>query len=262
MIPAGFSPLQFLLLGAAIFCAGFVDAVAGGGGLITVPAYLAAGLPPIYVLGTNKFVSSMGTFAAILRYRRSNMLTLRGLAPALAAGIVAAVIGAKLATLMNPAFLRPILLVALPILAWIVWSRHDFGEADQSGEFEKRELRLRTAAVAAPVALYDGFFGPGAGTFYALGLTKFARYDLLGATARAKALNGASNLAALAAFIFARRVMWSVGAPMILASVAGNWLGARFGSRGGAPAIRPIVAAVTAALFLKILFDAARGLIR
>ena len=110
--------------------------------------------------------------------------------------------------------------------------------------------------VAAPVGLYDGFFGPGAGMFYALGFVRACGYDLLGAPGRAKALNLLSNVAALATFLAAGRVAWRVGLPMAAMSISGNYVGAHLGVRNGAKAIRPVVLLVCAALFAKLVFDA------
>ncbi|MDE2512326.1 MAG: TSUP family transporter, partial [Elusimicrobia bacterium] len=163
-----------------------------------------------------------------------------------------------LAVRVDPKWLRPLMLVVLPLVSWLVWSRKDFGREDRSRRLPLRERRLREILVSAPVGAYDGFFGPGAGTFYALGLTRACGFDLLGATARAKALNLLSNLGALFAFAIAGRVNWRVGVPMAAAGVAGNWAGAHLGVRRGAAVIRPAVVLVCAGLFAKLLFDALR----
>ncbi len=257
-VPLGLSPAAFAALGACVFFAGVVDALAGGGGLITLPAYLAAGLPPALVLGTNKLVSSIGTAASAARYQRALRFPLRSFLPALAAALAGAWLGASLAVRADPRRLRPMLLCALPVLAWTLLTRRDFGAEDGSHRLSPSARRRRGALVAGPVAFYDGFFGPGAGTFYALGLVRIGRHDLLGATARAKLLNSASNAAALAAFVASGRVAWRVGLPMVAMSVAGNWTGSHLGLRRGARAIRPAAALVCAGLFAKLLLDAWR----
>jgi len=255
---SGLSPAAFAALGACVFLAGVVDALAGGGGLITLPAYLAVGLPPALVLGTNKLSSSLGTVVATARYHDALRFPLREFLPVLLTAGAGAWLGAKAAVLVDPRWLRPLLLGVLPVVAWLVWSREDFGRDDHSHRLDAAERRRRGLLVAGPIGVYDGFFGPGAGTFYALGFVRVCRYDLLGATARAKALNLLSNVFALAAFVAAGRVRWSVGVPMAAMSVAGNWVGAHLGVKRGAEAIRPVVALVCAGLFAKILFDAAR----
>jgi uncharacterized membrane protein YfcA len=254
---------QTALLGACVFFAGIVDSLAGGGGLITLPAYLAVGLDPALVLGTNKLVSSTGTLVSVVRYQRALRFSLSAFAPVIAATLAGSWLGARAALLVSPDWIRPLLLAVLPVVAWLVWSRRDFGAVDGSGRLSPTEMTRRGVAVAAPVGAYDGFFGPGTGTFFALAFTRWLHHDLLAATARAKVLNLASNLAALFAFVAAGRVHWGVGLSMAALSVAGNWVGAHLGLRRGAEAIRPAVAAVCGGLFLKILYDAAaaRGMI-
>lgn len=255
---SGFSPAAFAVLGACVFLAGVVDALAGGGGLITLPAYLAAGLSPALVLGTNKLASSLGTVVATVRYQRALKFSLKAFLPAMLATALAAWLGARLAMLVDPKWLRPLMLAALPAVTWLIWSRRNFGHEDVSHRLSSADRRRRELLVAAPLGAYDGFFGPGAGTFYALGLVRVCGYDLLGATARAKTLNLMSNLAALSAFVAAGRVGWRVGLPMAALSVAGNWVGAHLGVRSGARLIRPVVVLVCAGLFAKLLFDALR----
>lgn len=252
----GLSPGSFVILGACVFLAGVVDALAGGGGLITLPAYLAAGLPPALILGTNKLASSVGTAVSTARYHRALKLSLRPFLPVIAAALVGAWLGARLALQVDPSWIRPLLLTALPVVAWLTWSRKDFGSEDLSARLSAAERRRRGLLVAFPIGVYDGFFGPGTGTFFALALVRWGRHDLLGATARAKLLNLASNLAALAAFAWAGRLHWGVGLSMSALSVAGHWVGSHLGVRDGARVIRPVVALVCAGLFAKILFDA------
>jgi uncharacterized membrane protein YfcA len=253
------SPLRWAALGGAVFLAGIVDSLAGGGGLITIPAYLAAGVDPALILGTNKLASSLGTFVAAALYRRALKISWTALMPALVAAAAASWLGAVAATHADSSWLRPLLLAALPAIGWIVWSRRATGGQDRSGAFTPRARAVREAAAAAPVGLYDGFFGPGAGTFYALGLTRTAGYDLLSATARAKPLNLASNAAALGAFILAGRVDLRLGLSMAAAGVAGNVVGSRLGIHRGEKVIRPAVALVCAGLFLKLAWDASTG---
>ncbi|OGS41280.1 MAG: hypothetical protein A2506_02315, partial [Elusimicrobia bacterium RIFOXYD12_FULL_66_9] len=229
------------------------------GGLITLPAYLAAGLPPALVLGTNKLASSVGTAVSTARYQHALKLSLRPFLPVIATALAGSWLGARLALRVDPAWIRPLLLAVLPVVAWMTWTRKDFGHEDHSGRLSEEERRRRGLMVAFPIGAYDGFFGPGTGTFFALALVRWGRYDLLQATARAKILNLAANLAALAAFAWAGRLHWGLGLSMSVLSVAGHWVGSHLGLRDGARVIRPVVALVCAGLFAKILFDACRG---
>lgn len=253
-----FGPGATAFLGACVFFAGAVDALAGGGGLITLPAYLAVGLDPALVLGTNKLVSSIGTVASTARYHGALKFPLRPFLPVIAASLAGSWLGARLALALDPGWIRPLLLVALPAIAWLVWSHKDFGSRDESAGLSPRERARRGVLTALPIGAYDGFFGPGTGTFFALAFARWGRHDLLGATGRAKILNLVSNLAALGAFLLAGRVHWKLGLAMSALSIAGHWVGSHLGLRRGAAAIRPAVLLVCAGLFAKVLFDALR----
>jgi uncharacterized membrane protein YfcA len=252
----GLNPGALAILGSCVFLAGIVDALAGGGGLITLPAYMAVGLNPVLILGTNKLVSCLGTSFATFRYHRALRFSFKEFLPVLAAAAVGSAIGARLTLFVDPRWLRPLMLVAFPLVSWLVWSRKDFGAEDSSRSLPPLVARRRAMLVAGPVGAYDGFFGPGAGAFYALGLTRACGHDLLGATGRAKALNLTSNAAALFTFLAAGRVHWRLGLPLAVLAVSGNLVGAQLGVRRGASAIRPVIVLVCAGLFAKLLFDA------
>ena len=254
-----FGPGETLFLAACVFFAGVVDALAGGGGLITLPAYLAVGLNPALILGTNKLVSSIGTVVSTVRYHRALKFPLAAFHPVIAPSMIGACLGARAPLLVDPSWIRPLLLGTLPIVAGLVWSHKDFGTFDESERLTAAERTRRGVLAAVPIGAYDGFFGPGTGTFFALAFTRWGKHDLLGATARAKILNLVSNLAALATFLWAGRVDWRVGLSMSLLSIAGHWVGSQLGVRRGARVIRPAVVLVCAGLFAKILFDALRG---
>ncbi len=254
-----FSPGATLFLAVCVFFAGVVDALAGGGGLITLPAYLAVGLNPALVLGTNKLASCLGTVVSTVRYHRALKFSIKDFLPVIAASMIGSWLGARAALLVDPSWIRPMLLAALPVVAWLVWSKKDFGAIDDSGRLSAAARRRRGVLVAAPIGAYDGFFGPGTGTFFAIAFARWGRHDLLGATGRAKILNLVSNVAALGAFMWAGRLHWQVGLAMSLLSVAGHWVGSHLGVKRGAALIRPVVALVCAGLFAKILFDALRG---
>ncbi|HAH05908.1 MAG TPA: hypothetical protein DCM05_05150 [Elusimicrobia bacterium] len=252
---ADLSALGWASLAVFVFLAGVVDALAGGGGLITLPAYLAAGLPPALLLGTNKLASTIGTTVSTFKYGRGLKLSFHSMLPAAAAALLGSWFGARLALWMDPLWIRWLLLGALPLVAVSVLSKHRFGEADDSGRFTPRALFARSCAVALPIGAYDGFFGPGTGTFLALGFSRLCRFDLLRATAWAKAVNLVSNASALAAFLLAGKAHLAVGLWMGAVSVAGHWTGSHLGLRKGSQAIRPVIALVCAGLFFKVLFD-------
>jgi len=245
-------------LAACVFFAGIVDALAGGGGLITLPAYLAVGLNPALILGTNKLSSCLGTIVSTVRYHRALKFSIRDFMPVIISSMVGAWLGARAAILVDPSWIRPMLLAALPVVSYLVWSKKDFGSSDDSASLTFAERQRRGVLIAAPIGAYDGFFGPGTGTFFAIAFARWGKHDLLGATARAKILNLVSNIAALGAFLWAGRLDWKVGLSMSLLSIAGHWVGSHLGVKRGAALIRPVVALVCAGLFVKVLFDALR----
>ncbi len=250
---------EFAALAALVFFAGIVDSLAGGGGLITLPAYYSAGLDPGLILGTNKLSSAIGTVASARRYFKTLSLEVGPLLPAVAAALAGSFVGAALAMRLDSRYLRPLLLVCIPAAGAALWANPGFGREDLSARFSARQLSWRTAGLAFPIGCYDGFFGPGTGTFLALGLAVVCRYGLLEATARAKLLNLATNAAALAAFLAGGRVQLKLGLAMGAVSVAGHALGSRWGVERGAAVIRPMVLVVGAGLFLKLAVDAWTG---
>jgi uncharacterized membrane protein YfcA len=256
---AGLPPHRFAALAALVFFAGIVDSLAGGGGLITLPAYLAAGLSPALVLGTNKLGSCIGTTASVFNYHRGKTLSPKRLALPVAACLLGSFLGARLATLLHPTYIRTTLLVVLPVLAAFLFFRRDFGHTDETGRHTPAALQARTAAVTLPCGFYDGIFGPGTGTFMALGLTRVAGFDLLEATGLTKLFNLSTNAAALATFLYAGRVSVPLGLSMAVASLGGHYTGSHLGLRGGARTIRPAVLLVCAALFVKLLLDVCAG---
>jgi uncharacterized membrane protein YfcA len=220
-----------------------------------LPAYLAAGLNPALLLGTNKLSSSLGTIASAGRYLHRLRFPLRPFIPLLLCALLGSALGAWLTLSLDPSIIRYLLLAALPLVAIAVLTRHEFGQEDRSAELGPKILRRRSCIISATVGAYDGFFGPGTGTFFALALARWCRHDLLGATGRAKLLNLATNIAALCVFLWSGRLNVTLGLAMAAASAAGHWVGAHLGLRHSGRAIRPTVALVCAGLFFKILHD-------
>lgn len=251
----GFSGSALFSLGLLVFFAGFVDALAGGGGLITLPAYLLAGLNPALLLGTNKMSSSLGTLAAVYRYFTRLRYDLKPFIPLLFASVAGSAAGARLALLIDPSAFRYILIIVIPVSAYLVFSRHSFHLADLSSGLQRSALARRSLLISFFISCYDGFIGPGTGTFLALAFTRFCRYDLLKSTAYAKLLNLSSNAAALATFLWAGKVNVPLGIIMGAASIAGNYAGSHVGIRKGTGFIRFMLLAVCSGLMLRLVWD-------
>ena len=249
-----FSCAALAVLGALVFLAGFIDALAGGGGLVTLPAYLALGLNPRFLLGTNKLSSSLGTAAACLKYNAHLKLRQTGLPLYIIITLCGSAAGAFAATLLDPGFVRYILIFGLPPVAVFVLRNSNFG-APGSVDINERQRKLRLCAIACSVGFYDGFFGPGTGTFLAICFTRFAGLELVEATVSGKYLNLASNISALGWFIAVGRVDIGLGLLMGVCGIGGNWLGAHAGVKKGGAVIRPMLAAVCVGLLVKIVWD-------
>lgn len=247
---------ELLLLCAFAFLAGLVDAVAGGGGLIQVPALFAVypSAPPSLLLGTNKLSSIAGTAMATLRYGWSVPVRWKVILPAAGVAAAGALIGAKAVTLVDPALLRPLVLGMLVAVGVYTLTRRNMGRA---------AAPLRVPGLEAPgiallgglIGFYDGFFGPGAGSFLVFGLVRFFGYDFLGATAASKVLNLATNFGALVLFASTDNVLYVVGLPMALCNVAGGLLGAQIAIARGSGFVRKVFLMVLIGLMVKIAVD-------
>ena len=239
---------------AATMFAGAVDAVGGGGGLITVPALLAAGLPPHLALGTNKGQSVFGSSAALTRYAHANLVDRRVAMTAFPLAVAGSAAGAAAALAIRPDVLRPVVLVLLLLAAAVVLTVRPRDEGMARGPSERRAEWIWGAA-ALVIGAYDGFFGPGAGTFFILVLVGLLHRPLTRATADAKVANFGSNLAALAYFSSRNSILWKLAIPMAGANLIGGFVGAHLAVRRGDRLIRAVVVLVVLGLVVKIARD-------
>jgi len=242
-----------LLLILAAFFAGFVDSIAGGGGLIAMPMLLIAGASPLEALATNKLQGAFGAGTASFAYARAGHVRLRDQLGMAAVSALAAAVGAMVAKSTPADVLRVIMPVILVVVAAFFALKPGLSDLD-------RVERLRPAAfsfTAVPlIAGYDGFFGPGTGSFFMLAFVMLAGFGLLKATAHTKLLNFASNLGSLAVFIPSGAMWWGVGIAMGLAQIAGASLGARVAMKIGARLIKPLIVTVSVAMALRLLWQA------
>ena len=241
------------LCGASLL-AGTVDAIGGGGGLITVPALLAVGLPPHMALATNKGQSVFGSFAALTRYTHAGLVDRESARVAFPLALVASVLGAILAMSLRASVLGPTILVLLVTAALAVTFARP-AEATPGAVGSSRRIVVVMALGAVLIGAYDGFFGPGAGTLWIALYVGLARLPLARATADAKVVNLASNAAALAVFASGGLVFWKAALPMAVANLLGGFLGAHLAIRRGDRFIRAVVLLVAGALVLKVARD-------
>jgi uncharacterized membrane protein YfcA len=251
-------PAVVALLALVALVAGTVDAIAGGGGLLTVPALLAAGLPPHLALGTNKGQSVFGSFAALLRFAHGGLVDGRRARVTFPLGFAGSVAGAALVLAVPSAALRPVIVVLLALAALFVGVRRR-APARLEDAPPRRGATIVAAAVALAIGAYDGFFGPGTGTFLIVAFVALLGDGLAHASASAKVVNFASNLAALALFAARGVVVWRIALPMAAAQLAGGWMGAHLAVRRGDALVRRVVVGVALALAAKIAWDMRTG---
>ncbi|WP_149588686.1 TSUP family transporter [Tabrizicola flagellatus] len=242
-----------LLLILAAFCAGFVDSIAGGGGLISVPALLLAGASPVEALATNKLQGTFGAATATVAYARAGHVRPQGQLWMAAVSALAGAAGALMAHMIPTEVLRLVMPVVLIGVAAFFALKPGLSD-------DARAERMKPAVFAVTavplIAAYDGFFGPGTGSFFMMGFVLLAGFGVLKATAHTKMLNFASNLGSLAVFVFSGATWWAVGLAMAAAQVAGATLGARLAMRVGARLIRPLLVATSTGMALRLLWQA------
>ena len=243
--------LTIVLLACAALGAGMVDAIAGGGGLITLPALLAAGLPAHDALGTNKGQSVWGSGAALFTFWRAGRVDRKQATFTFPLGLVGAFAGASIVSMIDKEALKPIVIAMLIGAAVLLVIRKPTRDQDASAP----RAMLAAAGLALAIGFYDGFFGPGTGTFLIVGFVALCGKSMTRATADAKVVNFASNLASVITFGMAGIVAWNVALPMAVGQLAGGIVGARLAIQGGAGLIRMMVLAVSGALVAKLLWD-------
>jgi uncharacterized membrane protein YfcA len=244
------APDLLALLVLAAFAAGFVDSIAGGGGLIALPALLLAGAPPLTALATNKVQGIFGAGTAAITYARAGLVSPRAAGGPFVISVLAAAIGTLFAALLPVDLIRaalPVILIAIALFFAL-----KPGLTDQDGRARMGTVAFGATLIPA-VAFYDGLIGPGAGAFFMLGFVLLAGFGVLRATAHTKWVNFGSNLGSLAAFSLIATPWWAVGIAMGLAQVAGARLGARLAVRVGARIIKPLLVITATALALRLL---------
>lgn len=235
--------------------AGFVDSIAGGGGLIAIPALLWAGLGPVETLATNKAQAVFGSGTAAVNFIRQGALDLRSIAFAVLCTFIGAATGALLIQQVDGAALER--LIPLLLIGFALY----FLFSPRVSDLDSHERLGRPAfalTVGLGVGFYDGFFGPGTGTFFAMGYVALLGYSLRRATAHSKLLNLTSNLAALLFFLPGGHIDWTIAAVMALGQAAGAWLGSHLVIRHGAALVRPVLVLASLAISAKLLLDQMR----
>lgn len=227
-----------------------IDAIAGGGGLITLTAYVAVGLPPQIALGNNKFASASGTTIACYRYIRSGQVDWKVGSIAVLFSLAGSFVGSFLATRFADVYLHYLLIFLVPAIAVFIMIKPNFGQAKSMAT--KYSIPL-SAAIGLLLGAYDGFFGPGTGMFLTILFTSVIGLDLLRSSGTAKVVNLASNVAALITFIRFGNINYSIAIPCAISAIIGGYIGSGLAIRGGVKVIRPVMLFVLSLLLLKVI---------
>lgn len=256
---AGLGMKSFLIVCPLVFFAGLVDAIAGGGGLISLPAYLIAGLPSHEAIATNKLSSAFGTALTTARFIKQRLVDLKLAVVTVIAAVIGSSAGARLSLSSDERILRILLVVILPITAAIVLNQKLFRREEAGDEGIRFDRRTVTVAVlsALIIGAYDGFYGPGTGTFLIIAFTVFARLPVSRANAQAKVINLTTNMTSLAVYLMSGKVVILLGLAGALCNMAGNYIGSGLVLSKGTRIVRPIMVAVLAILLVKVISELA-----
>lgn len=244
-----------LLICPLVFLGGFVDSIAGGGGLISLPSYILVGLPAHMAFGTNKFSSFLGTSFSVFRFIKNKKVHIKAVLSSAISAILGSALGANLTLALDEIYLKYCLLVLLPAAAIFVLSKRDFGKVDRAKNLSDKMIIIFSAISGLFIGAYDGFFGPGTGAFLILIHTSVLGFNLTVASGNAKVVNFSSNIAALITFIIGGKVAFAIGIPAAFFGILGNWVGAGLAIKNGAKIIKPVFIGVLTLLFIKIGID-------
>lgn len=244
---------MFLIVCPFLFLAGLVDAIGGGGGLISLPAYLIAGLPPHMAIATNKMSSTCGTTVATARLIKNKLVDFKLAVPSIIAAIVGSSIGAKISLMVDEKIMLIIVVLILPVCAFLVLNKKLFN--DKGSDKVKADKRTYITAIVAAllIGIYDGFYGPGTGTFLIIAFTVFAKLNLATANAQAKVINLTSNVTALVIFFLNGEVLIPLGLAAAACNMLGGYIGIGLMLKNGSKIVRPSILIVLLLLLIKII---------
>lgn len=247
------TPKMFLIVCPLLFLAGFVDSIGGGGGLISLPGYLIAGLPIHQAIATNKLSSFCGTSLATLRFIKNKLVNFKLAVPSVIAAILGASLGANLSLRMEEKVMHYILFIVLPVTAFVVLNRKLFHDTEDDSIHLNRKTYLTAVISAFIIGIYDGFYGPGTGTFLIIAFTVFAKMSIRNANAQAKVINLTTNATSLVVFLMSGQVIFALGLTAAACNMAGNYAGSSLVLSKGSQIVKPIIILVLFLLLLKIL---------
>ena len=247
------TPQTFLIVCPMLFLAGLVDAIGGGGGLISLPAYLLAGVPMHNTIATNKLSSTCGTCLTTIRFIRQGLVNWKIAIPTILFAILGSSLGANLSMRIEEKIMQNVLFVVLPVVAFVVMNPKIFQDKEESQLLFNTRLWIAVIGSAFLIGVYDGFYGPGTGTFLIIAFTFFAKMDMRSANAQAKVINLTTNITSLVIFLMNGQAIVLLGLAAAACNMAGNYVGSSLALKQGSKITRPVIVLVLVLLFLKVL---------
>ncbi len=244
--------MTYLIVCPMVFLAGLIDAIGGGGGLISLPAYLFAGLPAHHAIATNKLSSTCGTAVATIRFIKEGLVNWKLALPSILAAILGSSIGAHMSLIVPERILVMVLAGVLPVSAFIVLNKKLFGTIEDEAVVLTPKIYLTAVVAALIIGFYDGFYGPGTGTFLIIAFTVFAKLGIKTANAQTKVINLTTNITSLTIFILNGQTLFQLGIPAALCNMLGNYIGAGLVMKNGAKIVRPSIIIVLVLLAIKV----------
>lgn len=249
----------YLIVCPLVFFGGFVDSIAGGGGFISLPAYMMSGLPVHMAIGTNKLSSAMGTSIATYRFAKKGYINLKTAIYCAMCALIGSMMGAKTALLIDDKIFKLIMLVILPITGlYVIFNKsleRNKKERDEDDDFSHKKTLIIAIIVALVIGFYDGFYGPGTGTFLMIALTSLAHMTLNESAGITKVINLTTNITSLCVFLLNGKVMLSVGLIAGLFGIAGNYVGTNLFSDKGVKIVKPLMLVVLSIFFIKLFME-------
>ena len=243
----------FLIVCPLVFLAGLVDAIGGGGGLISLPAYMIAGLPPHMAVATNKMGAAFGTALATARFIKAGLVNLKLAVPAVNAAMIGSAIGANIVLIVPAEVMNYVLIVVLPVSAFLVLNKKIFNDEGSDTIVLDKRTYITAMAAALVVGIYDGFYGPGTGTFLIIAFTVFAKLDIKTANAQAKVINLTTNITALVIFLINGQILLPLGIAAAACNMVGGYIGAGLAMSKGSNLSRNCIIFVLFLLALKVM---------
>ncbi len=252
---------QLIIAVPLIFIAGFIDAIAGGGGLISLPTFYLIGLPPHIAMGTNKFSASMGTIVATIQYIKGKYIKKEIILTSVVTALIGAYLGSRLALFIDEIYLKYIMIVLVPLLGIFVITRKGFLEGEKE-ELDIKKANLLSGIFSFFIGGYDGFFGPGTGVFLMIAYTSVIGLNVVTACGNTKVVNLASTVASVVAFALAGKIAYAIAIPCAIASILGGYLGSKLAIKRGLKVIKPVMLIVIILLTLSVGRDVLMGVIQ